>query len=152
MEYRRHFYITMFCNASQKVYSSNTLVEFRIQVAQRIDLGWTDNWEVGLCEFSCPPQKKTNVKPIEVIGETNALIYCDLITPQFVSSDYVRCLRTYIHTSKFCDHAFQNVYYVPVEKRTFQDISVLIANQKDTPLNLKSSAVPTKPVLHFRRV
>jgi len=117
MEYRNHFYITLFSNASQKFHPKNTLAEFTIQLAQRIDLGLTDNWEVGLCEFSCPPpQKAPNMKPIEVIGETNALIYCNLITPQFLGSDYVRCLRTFIHPSKFCDHAFHNVYYVPVQK------------------------------------
>ena len=119
MEYRNHFYITLFSIASQKVHSSNTLAEFTIQLAQRIDLGSTDNWEVGLCEFSCPPKSGT-LKPIEIVGETNALIYCDLITSQFVGNDYVRCLRTFIHRSKYCDHAFQNVYYVRIEKRTFQ--------------------------------
>ena len=70
------------------------------------------------------------MKRIEVIGETNALIYCDLITPLFVGSDYVRCLRTFNHPSKFCDHAFHNVYYVPVEKHTFQVISILITDLK----------------------
>ena len=42
MEYHKHFYITLFRNASQKV-RSNTLAEFTIQLAQRIDLGSTDN-------------------------------------------------------------------------------------------------------------
>jgi len=134
MEYRRQFYITLFSNASQKVHSSNTLAEFTIQLAQRIDLGSTDNWEVGLCKFSSPPLKSGTLKPIDVIGETNAIIYCDLITPQFFSSDYDRCLPTFIHPSKYCDHAFQNVYYIPDEKRTFQDISILI-----TDLNGKQS-------------
>jgi len=53
MEYRYHFYITLFSNASQKIHP-NTLAEFIIQLAQRINLGSTDNWKVGLCEFSCP--------------------------------------------------------------------------------------------------
>jgi len=134
MEYRSHFYITLLRNASQKVRSSNTLTEITIQLAQRIDLGSTDNWEVGLCEFNCPPPKSGTWKPVDIVGETNALINCDLITPQFVGSDYVRCLLTCIHPSNYCDHTFQNVYYVPVEKRTFQDISILIANKKGIPL------------------
>jgi hypothetical protein len=106
MEYRKHFSITLFSNASHKVRSSNTLAEFTIQLAQRIDLGSTDNWEVGLCELSCPPPYPHTVKPYEPVGERNALIYCDLITQKFVGSDYVRCLRTFIHPSKYCDHAF----------------------------------------------
>ena len=121
MEYRNHFYITLFSNVSQKARPSNTLAEFTIQLARRIDLGSIDNWEVGLCEFSCPPQKSGTLKPVEV-GETKALIYCDWITPQFMGDDYVRCLRTFIHPSKYCEHTFHNVYYVYVQKRSFQDI------------------------------
>ena len=99
MEYRKHFYITLFSNSSQKTNPANTLTEFRIQLAQPIDLGSTDNWEVGLCEFSCPPYPHT-VKPYELAGEIKALVYCVLITQQFVGSDYVRCLRTFIHPTK----------------------------------------------------
>jgi len=118
MGYRKHFYITLFSNSSQKTYPANTLAEFKIQLAQPIDLGSTNDWEVGSCEFSCPTYPHTS-KPYELAGETNALIYCDLITQQFVGSEYVRCLRTFIHPSKYCDHASQNVYYVPVENVPF---------------------------------
>jgi hypothetical protein len=152
MENRKQFYITLFSNASQKVHPSNTLSDFKIQLAQRIDLGTDEDWEVGLCEFSCPPPKTGTVKPIDVIGDTNGLIYCDLITPQFVGSNRVRCLRTFIHPSKHCDQTFENVYYMPVEKRTFQDISILITNLKGANIAYKSGDVPTKVVLHFRRV
>ena len=153
MEYRNHFYITLFSNASQNTHPNNTLAEFTIQLAQRIDLGSTDNWEVGLCEFSCPHVKPANNdKPVDVVGETNTLLYCDLITPQFVGSDYVRCLRTFIHPSKFCEHRFDNVYYVPVQKRSFQDISILIKDIKGNHINFKAGTTPTKAVLHFRRV
>ena len=153
MVYRNHFYITLFSNAAQKSHPNNTLAEFTIQLAQRVDLGSKDNWEVGLCEFSCPHHKPVNAnKPLEVVGETNALLYCDLITPQFVGSYNVRCLRTFIHPSKFCEHRFNNVYYVPVQKRSFQDISILIKDIKGKNINFKAGAVPTKAVLHFRRV
>ena len=152
MEYRRHFYITLFSNASQKVHPSNTLAEFTIQLVQRIDLGSTDNWDVRLCEFSCPPPYPYTSKPYEVAGDTNALIYCDLITPQFVGNDHVRCLRTFTYPSKYCEYLFKNVYYVPVQKRTFQDISIFIDNQKSKPLPFMSIAVSTKVILHFRRV
>jgi hypothetical protein len=116
MEYRKHFYITLFSNSSQKVHPSNTLSDFKIQLAQPLDLGSAENLEVGLCEFSCPHPTTGRIKPVEVVGDTNALIYCDLITPQFVGNDYVRCLRTFIHPSQHCDHSFKTVYYVTVEK------------------------------------
>ena len=89
---------------------------------------------MGLCKFSCPPPYPHTIKPYKLTRETNALVYCGLITQQFVGSDHVRCLRTFFHPTKYCDHAFQNVYYVPVEKRTFQDISILISD-----LNRKKS-------------
>ena len=117
MEYGNHFYITLFSNASQKLHPDNTLAEYTIQLAQRIDLGSRDNWEVGLRKFSCPPPLRSgNINLVDVIGETNVMVYCDLTTPQFVGSNYVRCLRTFIRPSKLCDYAFHNVYYVRVEK------------------------------------
>jgi hypothetical protein len=152
MDYRKHFYITLFSNASQNVHSSNTLADFTIQLAHRIDLGTNTDWELGLCEFSCPPPATGTLKPVDVVGDTNALIYCDLITPQFVGKDYVRCLRTFIHPSRDCDHTFKTVYYVPVEKRTFQDISISTHNLKGKAIKVKSGEVPTKLVLYFRHV
>ena len=153
MEYRNHFYITLFSNASQKLHPDHTLAECTIKLAQRIDLGSTDNWDVGLCKFSCPPPlRSSNKKPVDVIGETNAMVYCDLITPPFVGSNYVRCFRTVIHPSKLCDYAFHNIYYVLVEKRTFQDMSILIKDLSGKHITFRSGTVPTKVVLHFRRV
>jgi hypothetical protein len=148
MEYHKHFYITLFSNASQKTKPGNTLPEFTIQLAQRTDLGSTDSWEVGLCEFSCPPSV---TRTVDVIGTTNALVYCDLITQQFVGSQYSRCLRTFIYEPEYCDHTF-NVYYMPIEKHTFHDISISIADLHGKKIPFESGEVPTKVVLHFRRV
>jgi hypothetical protein len=131
---------------------SNTIAEFTVQLVQRIDLGSTDSWEVGLCEFSCPPPTVGTLKPIEVIGATNALVYCDLIAPQFVGSQHARCLRTFIHETKYCDHTFKHVYYIPVEKRAFQDISIVIVDLRGKKIPFKSGDVPVKVALHFRRV
>jgi hypothetical protein len=91
------------------------IAEFTVQLAQRIDLGSRDSWEVGLCEFSCPPAAVGKLKAIDVVGATNALVYCDLIVPQFVGSQHTRCLRTFIHESKDCDETFKQLYYIPVE-------------------------------------
>jgi hypothetical protein len=55
MDYYNHFYITLFSNASPETYPGNTLAEFTVQLAQRIDLGSIGSWEMGLCEFNCPP-------------------------------------------------------------------------------------------------
>jgi hypothetical protein len=43
MDYGNHFYIKLFSNASQKTYPGNSLAEFTVQLAQRIDMGSTDS-------------------------------------------------------------------------------------------------------------
>jgi hypothetical protein len=137
MDYFNHFYITLFCNASPETYPDNTLAEFTVQLAQRIDLGSIGRWDLGLCEFNCPPSD------VDI-----ALIYCDLIRSQFMGSQYTRCLRT---LTKYGDRTF-NVYYLPVEKRAFQDISKMIADLRGNKVPFKSGVVSTKAVLHFRRI
>jgi hypothetical protein len=58
---------------------------------------------------------------LKVISAEAALLYCDLIAPQFFGSQYVRVLRTFIQPTTYRTHAFENIYYMPVEKRRFQD-------------------------------
>ena len=89
---RKHFYVTLFSNASQKIFPDNTLVTFTIHLAQPIDLGTSSDWEVGLCENTYKPPRLELISGalIDIIRETNALIYCDLIVPQFVCKNYVR--------------------------------------------------------------
>jgi hypothetical protein len=50
-----HFYVTLLSNASQKLYSSNTLISFTVRLAQPVDLSSNDRWEVGVCEVTCRP-------------------------------------------------------------------------------------------------
>src|SRR5215472_5673986 len=132
MQHARPFYLTLFSNASQKLYPNNTISAFTSNLPQPIDLGSSEHWEVGLCELTCPPPNigvfAKNL-PV-VIGSDTAFIYCDLIAPQVVGDSLVRCLRTYIFPSLDCQYHFKNVYYVPLEK----------------------SVTPVKIVLHFRPV
>ena len=93
-----------------KAYSDNTTSTFTVQLVYEIDLTGA-SWEVALCEFSYPPPKLGTQKPHAVFYDRNALIYCDLIAPQFVSHSKVRCLRTFIlpmayeviHPTAFCN-------------------------------------------------
>jgi hypothetical protein len=112
-----HFYVTLFSNASKDIYPNNTPAAFTLQVAQAIELRPSDWWEVGVCEFTCPPPKLGTFKDIMVIGETSVLIYCNRISPQIVGKKAVRCLTTFIYPSGYCQHVFRNIYYVPVEKK-----------------------------------
>jgi len=77
-------YFTLVSSASRKRYPKNTHASFTIQLAQPLDLGSTDKWEEEICEFNCPHSGTPN--PVDVIGDTNVLIYCDT-TPQFVGSN-----------------------------------------------------------------
>jgi len=84
--------------------------------------------------------------------ETLALIYCNLISPQFVGYSTVRGMRTYvIPSSKSCQHEFRNVYYVPVEQRRFQDIRIEFLTTEGLHTPFEDSTTPTKLVLHFRK-
>ena len=149
---RNHFYVTLFSNGWQALYPANTLTAFTARLALPIDLGSMDRWEVGLFEFTCPPKEEGTFAGLDIVSGKIAFLYCDLISPQFVGTQSVRCLRTFVLPTTYCNNVFDNVYYVPVEKRRFQDIRIEVKRQTGVPLELKASDVPTKVVLHFRRV
>jgi len=155
MQHARPFYLTLFSNASQALYPKNTISAFTSNLPQPIELGSSDQWEVGLCELTCPPPNigvfaRKNL-PV-VIGSETAFVYCDLIAPQVVGDSLVRCLRTYIFPSIDCQHHFQNVYYVPLEKSTIRNIRIEILTQDGKRVGFQDSATPVKIVLHFRPV
>ena len=87
----------------------------------------------------------------DVVSSINVLIYCDLITPQFVGSDNVRLLRTIIFPTQLGNHLFQNVY-LTVEKTIFQDIRIELRVLDVEHAAFENSVIPTKVVLHFRRL
>jgi hypothetical protein len=100
------FYVTLFSNASRKIYKDNTLADFTIKVAQPIDLGTDENEEVGICEITCTPPASGTIKPVLIIGDTNILVYSNVISQQFVGDNAVRCFRTFLFPSTHCEHVF----------------------------------------------
>jgi hypothetical protein len=109
---QQHFYVTLFSNASQSVFADNTIAAFTIHFAQPIELGSNDRWEVGLCELTCPPQYAAGTYGNDkIVGDTNILGYCNLISPQFVNSELVRCVRTFITSSLHCQKSLKSVLY-----------------------------------------
>jgi hypothetical protein len=147
-----HFYITLLSNTSQKLYPSNTLSSFTVHLSRPVDLGSNSRWEVGVWEVSCHPYNVGTYANLKVISADAALIYCDLISPQFVGSQYVRVLRTFIQPSIYCNHIFDNIYYVAVETRRFQDIEIRLLTLDGRAVGFLPSTTPVKIVLHFRRV
>ena len=77
-----------------------------MQLAHEIDLAGA-SWEVALVEYSCPPPKVGTQKTQAVFYYTNALIYYDFIAPQFLSHSKVRCLRTFVPPTAFCNEVVQ---------------------------------------------
>jgi len=155
MRYEHPFYLTLFSNASQALYPNNTIAAFTQYLPRPIHLNSNEQWEVGLCELTCPPPNlgvfvKKNA-PV-VIGSETAFVYCDLIAPQIVGDSLVRCLRTYTFPSADCQYRFTNVYYMPLEKHTIQNIRIEVLTQQGKRVGFKSSTTPLKVVLHFRRV
>ena len=94
----QHFYITRYSNASQKLYPDNTQADFTCHLAQPVDLGTSSDWELGVCEVTYFPPKRIVMRDsvLDYVSLLNGLIYCDLITPQFVGKDKVRLMRPII--------------------------------------------------------
>jgi len=80
------FYVTLLSNASRDIYDQNTHADFTVKLAQPIELGSTSNWEVGVCEISCPSSPE---------GASPILLDCNVISPQFLGVSTVRCVRTF---------------------------------------------------------
>ena len=151
---RNQFYVTLFSNDSKEVFPDNSLMAFTIHLAHPINLGSATNWELGLAEVSykAPNRQILQGALVDVVSSINILIYCDLITPQFVGSDNVRLLRNIICPTQLGNHLFQNVYYLPVEKALFQDIHVELRVLDGEHAEFENSGIPTNIVLHFRRI
>ena len=50
------------------------------------------------------------------------------------------------------EYQFENVYYVPMEKRMFRDIRIEILHLAGERVPFTDGKTPLKVVLHFRRV
>ena len=150
---RDHFYITLFSNAFQEIYPNNKIAAFTIQLALPIRLDPSEICEVGLCELSYSASPH-HLQILSLNYFVNALMYCDLIAAQLTGTAKVRCLGSFriVPTDYDSEYLFQNVYYVPVEKKTFRDIRIDILNESGELIPFSDSQTPLKVVLHFRRV
>jgi len=144
--------VTLLSNTSKNLRPDNTIAAFTAELARPVELSSSENWEVGVCEFSYPPNIVGTFKQKTVVGDTTGLIYCDLISPQYVGRALDRSMRTFIYPSLSGQHVFDNVYYLPVEKRMFKSIRIDILQLTGKPVDFKSTTTPSKVVLHFRRV
>jgi hypothetical protein len=145
---KQQFFVILFSNALQKLFPDNTIAAFTIKLAQPIELGSKDRWEVEICELTCPPIIVGSFGNVTV-GDTNVLVYCSLISPQFAGSEHVRCLRSFISPSTDCKYIFEKVYYVPVEKRGFRDIRSDLLTMDGDRLPFKERGITLSPRSQF---
>ena len=147
-----HFYDTLFSNASIDLYPDNTRAVFTTYLAHPIDLGTSSEWEVGLCEISYGGPSNELVKANTLVDKTMVFVYCDLVAPQFVADQYLRTLRIIHYPSIVGENRFQNVYYLPVEKRVFRDVNIQMRLMDGLTVPFEAGIIPVKMVLYFRRV
>jgi len=83
---QNNFYVTLLSNASRDIYDLNTHADFTVKLAQPIDLGTTSKWEDGVSEISCSSSPE---------GASSVLLYCNLISLQFLGDSTVRGIRTF---------------------------------------------------------
>ena len=150
---RDHFYVTLFSNASIDLYPDNTRAVFTTHLAHPIDLGKSSSeWEVGQCEISYGGPSNEPVKPNTHVDKTMVFVYWDLVAPQFVADQNLRTLRIIHYPSIIGEHRFQNIYYLPVEKRVFRDINIQMRLMDGSTVPFEAGILPVKMVLYFRRV
>ena len=97
--YPIHFYATICSSALQSLYLDDSIVAFTVELAQPIELGPSDIWEVRLCELSYHPNHVGVFKTSSVIGGNTIFIYTVVISQQYVVKFLVHCLRTFTHPS-----------------------------------------------------
>jgi hypothetical protein len=145
------FYVTLFSNDSQSLYPTNTLASFTSRLAKPLELA--DDWEVGLVEFTHPPSVSGQYSHTPVyIGLEHKLIYCDIISPQFIGGNLVRCIRSYVPYQINGQYKFDPIYYMPVERRSIRAIHMQVNNIKGEIQRFRDNENPVKMILHFRRV
>ena len=98
---------------------------------------------MGVCEISC------SSSPEEV---NHVLLYCNVISPQFLGDSTVHCIRTFrLYLNAMCQNELQNVQYEPVEQCIFQDIGMEFLTNEGLHIPFEDSTMPTKVVHHFRK-
>jgi len=144
--------VTLLSNTSKNLRPDNTIAAFTAELARPVELSSSENWEVGVCEFSYPPNIVGTFKQKTVVGDTTGLIYCDLISPQYVGRALDRSMRTFIYPSLSGQHVFDNVCYLPGERLTFKSSRIEILQLTGKTQEFKTRKSPSKVILYFRRV
>ena len=97
---------------------------------------------------------KTTVSPYvtDLHGTTTMYVYCDIVQPQVVGDTSAQLLRGIPVEGKLGEtvtKTFTNVQYVPVQKKSFEDIEILLRDDTGNVMSFeRGKAIAT---LHFRQ-
>jgi hypothetical protein len=99
-----------------------------------------------MCKLTYPKRGVT------CIASAHVLVYLHLIAPHYVGRQLVRFERTLMYPTNDGQNVFENVYYVPIEKRLFHTISAELLTVESKRVSFDDSKTPSKMVLLFRRI
>ena len=130
-------------NASRDIYEQNTHADFTVEVAQRIDLRSTSNWEVGVCDISCSSSPEA-VNP----SYSTLTLY---LRNYWATASSVAYGRLGYYPTQSDSTSNRYVQYVPVEQRKFQNIRIEFLTTDVLHIPTADTSIATKEVLHFSK-
>ena len=89
---------------------------------------------------------------VDLFGITSIFVYCDIVQPQIVVQPQSAPIRKTVPVSqksgKLITRTFTNILYVPVHKKSFQDIEILLRSNTGDAVPFESGKVIA--TLYFR--
>ena len=79
-------------------------------------------------------------------------VYCNIVQPQIVEDTNAQLLKSIPIEGTFGDiitKTFTNIQYVPIQRRSFEDVEVLLRSDTGDPVPFERGKVVT--TLHFRQ-
>ena len=139
------FYLTLSSDSSRLFFPRNTIANFTTQLIRPICTS-PRPYEVALCEVFLPTleiwRHRNTASPI--------FLYCDITEPVLVSDTAARLLRVLTPDLIAGHHTFSSHFYMPVERRNFQTITISFHTKDGALYPFDDSKYPSTVVLHFR--
>ena len=79
-------------------------------------------------------------------------VYCDIVEPQIVGDTSAQLLKSIPAEGTFGDiitKTFTNIQYVPIQRKLFEDVEILLRSDTGDPVPFERGKVVT--TLHFRQ-
>ena len=98
--------------------------------------------------------KKTTESPYvaDLTAVSTIYVYCDIVQPQIVGDKSAQLLKSIPAEGTFGDiitKTFTNIQYVPIQKKLFEDVEILLRSDTGDPVPFERGKVVT--TLHFRQ-